>query len=302
MNEMYHIPVLLHQCIEGLNINPDGVYVDVTFGGGGHSRAILEKLGPKGRLVVFDQDEDAWANRLEDERVAFVRHNFRYLYHFLKYLELMPVDGILADLGVSSHHFDVAERGFSFRFDGALDMRMNRNMKLTAADVLNTYAEAQLADLFKFYGEVTSARRLAARIVQYRESHSFATTADLKEVAGLFAPKRDATRFLSQVFQALRIEVNGEMDALREMLQQTVEVLRPGGRLVIMSYHSLEDRMVKNFMRTGDVTKAQAETNIYGHAEVPFKVITRKLIVPSEQEIDSNPRARSARLRIAERW
>lgn len=302
MSEMYHIPVLLHQCIDGLNINPDGVYVDVTFGGGGHSRAILEKLGPKGRLVVFDQDEDAWANRLEDERVEFVRHNFRYLYHFLKYLELMPVDGILADLGVSSHHFDVAERGFSFRFDGALDMRMNRNMKLTAADVLNTYAEAQLADLFKFYGEVTSARRLAARIVQYRESHLFATTADLKEVAGLFAPKRDAARFLSQVFQALRIEVNGEMDALREMLQQTVEVLRPGGRLVIMSYHSLEDRMVKNFMRTGDVTKAQAETNIYGHAEVPFKVITRKLIVPSEQEIDTNPRARSARLRIAERW
>ncbi|MGQ1948150.1 16S rRNA (cytosine(1402)-N(4))-methyltransferase RsmH [Geofilum sp. OHC36d9] len=302
MSEMYHIPVLLHQCIDGLNINPQGVYVDVTFGGGGHSRAILEKLGPKGRLVVFDQDEDAWANRLDDKRVVFVRHNFRYLYHFLKYLDLMPVDGILADLGVSSHHFDVAERGFSFRFDGALDMRMNRNMKLTAADVLNNYAEAQLAELFKFYGEVTSARRLAAQIVKSREAHLFATTGDLKEIAGLFAPKRDAARFLSQVFQALRIEVNGEMDALREMLQKTVEVLRPRGRLVIMSYHSLEDRMVKNFMRTGDVTKAQAETNIYGHAEVPFKVITRKLIVPSEQEINGNPRARSARLRIAERW
>jgi 16S rRNA (cytosine1402-N4)-methyltransferase len=299
---MYHIPVLLHQCIEGLNINPDGVYVDVTFGGGGHSRAILEKLGPKGRLVVFDQDEDAWANRLDDKRVVFVRHNFRYLYHFLKYLELMPVDGILADLGVSSHHFDVAERGFSFRFDGALDMRMNRNIKLTAAAVLNTYTEEQLTQLFKFYGEVTSARRLAERIVQYRESQLFATTGHLKEVAGLFAPKKDAARFLSQVFQALRIEVNGEMDALQEMLQQTVNVLRPGGRLVIMSYHSLEDRMVKYFMRTGDVTKASAETNIYGHAEVPFKVITRKLIVPSDEEIDGNPRARSARLRIAERW
>ncbi|HLW07420.1 MAG TPA: 16S rRNA (cytosine(1402)-N(4))-methyltransferase RsmH [Marinilabiliaceae bacterium] len=301
MRQAYHIPVLLQPCIEGLNIKPSGVYVDVTFGGGGHSRAILEKLGPDGRLIVFDQDEDAWENRIDDSRVEFVRHNFRYIYHFLKYLNRIPVDGILGDLGVSSHHFDEAERGFSFRFDGDLDMRMSQKNKLTAAEILNTYEEAQLVKLFKMYGEVTQARKLVKELMRFRSQHPFKTTGDLREIASKLAPKRDAARFLSQVFQALRIEVNGEMDALQEMLQYTTTLLKPTGRLVVMSYHSLEDRMVKNFMRTGDVSKVQAETDIYGHAEVPFKVITRKVIVPSDEEIEENPRARSAKLRIAEK-
>lgn len=301
MTPTYHIPVLLQSCIEGLNINPRGVYVDITFGGGGHSRAILEKLGPDGRLVVFDQDADAWENRIDDNRVEFVRHNFRYIYHFLKYLNQIPVDGILGDLGVSSHHFDEAERGFSFRFDGDLDMRMSQKSQMTAAEIINTYEEGQLIRLFKMYGEVTQAYKLVQELIRFRSQQPFKTTSDLREVASKLAPKRDAARFLSQVFQALRIEVNGEMDALQEMLQYTTTVLKPGGRLVIMSYHSLEDRMVKNFMRTGDVNKAQAETDIYGHAEVPFKVITRKVVVPSDDEVEKNPRARSAKLRIAEK-
>lgn len=301
MSFAYHIPVLLQPCIDGLNIRPDGTYVDLTFGGGGHSRAILEKLGPEGRLIVFDQDEDAWENRIDDDRVEFVRHNFRYLYRFLKYLDAIPVDGILADLGVSSHHFDEADRGFSFRFEGDLDMRMSRQNPLTAASILNTYSEEQLTELFRLYGEVPSARRLVNEVLRFRAGKPFETTSELKEVASKFAPRKDAARFLSQVFQGLRIEVNGEMDVLKEMLISTLDVLKPGGRLVVISYHSLEDRLVKNFFRTGDVTKSEVETNLYGHADVPLKTITRKVVIPSDTEIEQNPRARSAKLRIAEK-
>ncbi len=300
MSEIYHIPVLLEPCLEGLNINPSGTYVDLTFGGGGHSRAILERLN-NGKLIVFDQDEDAWANRIDDERVVFVRHNFRFLYQFLKYLDAIPVDGILADLGVSSHHFDEAQRGFSFRFEGDLDMRMNRNNPVTAASVLNTYSEEQLVQIFKLYGEVTSAPRLVRDIISFRNNKPFRTTSDLKEVASRFAPPRDAARFLSQVFQGLRIEVNGEMEALKEMLAATTHVLKPDGRLVIMSYHSLEDRLVKNFFRTGDVNKSEVETDLYGRSDVPFRLITRKVVVPSYEEIERNPRSRSAKLRVAEK-
>jgi 16S rRNA (cytosine1402-N4)-methyltransferase len=300
MSESYHTPVLLRPSVEGLNINPSGIYVDLTFGGGGHSRAILDQLD-QGKLIVFDQDEDAWKNRIEDQRVIFVRNNFRFLYHFVKYLKCLPVDGILADLGVSSHHFNEPERGFSFRFDGDLDMRMNRSTPLTAAMVLNTYSEEQLIHLFKNYGEVASAYRLVREIMTHRASSPFKTTGDLKMVASRFAPPRDAARFLSQVFQGLRIEVNGEMEALTDMLAATIGVLKPGGRLVVISYHSLEDRLVKNFFRTGDVYKSEVETDVYGRSSVPFSLINRKVIVPSDAEVDSNPRARSAKLRIAER-
>ena len=296
----YHTPALLEASIEGLKINPDGVYIDLTYGGGGHSKAILEKLN-NGKLIVFDQDKDAWENRVDDERLVFVRHNFRYLYHFLKYIDAIPVDGILADLGVSSHHFDVSERGFSFRGDGKLDMRMNQNAAVTAETVINTYSEEQLAAIFKMYGEISSAGRLAREIVSCRNVSTIATTSDLKEIASKFAPPRDAARFLSQVFQSLRIEVNSEMDALKEMLSASVKVLSKGGRLVIISYHSLEDRLVKNFFRTGDVNKSEPETDIYGRSDVPFKVITRKVIVPNQDEIEKNPRSRSAKLRIAEK-
>ncbi|MDR2927194.1 MAG: 16S rRNA (cytosine(1402)-N(4))-methyltransferase RsmH [Cytophagaceae bacterium] len=299
--ETYHIPALLKPTTEGLNIKPDGTYVDLTYGGGGHSREILARLGTNGRLIVFDQDEDAWENRIDDGRLIFVRHNFRFLYHFLKYIEMIHVDGILADLGVSSHHFDVAERGFSFRLDGLLDMRMNRNATVTAATVLNSYSEEQLAALFRIYGEITSANRLAREIVACRAKQPIHTTAELKDVASKFAPARDAARFLSQVFQALRIEVNGEMDALKEMMDASVMVLKKGGRLAIISYHSLEDRMVKNFFRTGDVNTSEPETDIYGRIDVPFKAITRKVIVPNDDEIEANPRVRSAKLRIAEK-
>jgi 16S rRNA (cytosine1402-N4)-methyltransferase len=301
MSSTYHVPVLLQPCIEGLNIRPDGTYVDLTFGGGGHSRAILEKL-ENGKLIVFDQDEDAYKNKINDDRVVFVKHNFRYLYHFLKYLDAIPVDGILADLGVSSHHFDSAERGFSFRFDGALDMRMDRKNPLTAAQILNTYPEDKLIEIFKLYGEINQARKLVGDILLLRFDKPFKTTVDLKELASKYAPRKDAARFLSQVFQALRIEVNGEMETLKEMLQCTNMVLKPQGRLVIISYHSLEDRLVKNYFRTGSVTKSEVETDLYGHSDVPFKVLTRKVVVPSDQEIYSNPRARSAKLRIAEKF
>ena len=296
----YHVPALLTPSIDGLNINPDGVYMDLTYGGGGHSRAILEKLN-KGQLIVFDQDKDAWENRVDDKRMTFVRHNFRYIYNFLSYMNISHVDGIIADLGVSSHHFDTSERGFSFRTNGNLDMRMNQNAAVTAETVVNTYSEAQLTEIFKMYGEISSAGRLAREIVSGRSVRRIVTTDELKEIASKFAPPRDSARFLSQVFQSLRIEVNNEMDALKEMLSATVKVLNKGGRLVIISYHSLEDRLVKNFFRTGDVNKSEPETDIYGKSDVPFKVITRKVIVPSQEEIEKNPRARSAKLRIAEK-
>lgn len=301
MSTTYHIPVLLQACIDGLDIKPEGRYVDLTFGGGGHSRAILERLGPEGRLVVFDQDPDAWENRIDDQRVTFVRHNFRYLYHFLSYLDCLPVDGILADLGVSSHHFDVAERGFSFRFDGALDMRMNQGTGRSAADVLNTATEEELLRIFKLYGELKEARRLVREVLAFRAQQPFVSTTQLRDVASKLAPRKDAARFLSQVFQALRIEVNGEMEVLREMLQQTVEVLAPGGRLVVMSYHSLEDRLVKNFLRSGDMDRAQVESDLFGHRSLPFELVNRKVVVPDETEIANNPRARSARLRVGQK-
>lgn len=301
MEQEYHIPVLLKEAVEGLNIKPDGVYVDLTFGGGGHSREILKHLGPNGRLVVFDQDADAYANRPDDERLLFVRHNFRYMSHFLRYLNIDKVDGILGDLGVSSHHFDAAERGFSFRFDAELDMRMSQNVDVNAADVVNTYPLEQLKRLFFQYGEIKKAGRLAAEIIKERAVKKFKTTTDLKVVAEKVGPKKDVSKFLAQVFQALRIEVNHEMDALKEVLMQSAEVIGEGGRLVIISYHSLEDRLVKNFIRSGDCDKVQPETDLFGHAKVPFEPTHRKIIVPGEEEIARNSRARSAKMRIAER-
>jgi len=301
MEEIYHIPALLHPTVDGLAIRPGGVYVDLTFGGGGHSQEILSRLDAQGKLVVFDQDPDAFANRPHDDRLIFVRHNFRYLGHFLRYLGIDQVDGVLGDLGVSSHHFDSPERGFSFRFDGALDMRMNQVSPLTAADILNKYSHEQLINMFRTYGELQQAGRLVSEVMRQRTSQPFATTSQLRELAEKLAPKRDQSKYLAQVFQALRIEVNGEMDVLREMLQQTVQVIRPGGRLVIISYHSLEDRMVKNFIKSGDCTVAEAEKDIYGNVRIPFTAVNRKVIVPDGQEIERNPRARSAKLRIAEK-
>lgn len=300
MDKQYHVPVLLHQSIEGLDIKPDGVYVDLTFGGGGHSREILSKLD-KGKLVVFDQDPDAFLNKPDDERLLFVRHNFKYLTHFLSYLNITRVDGILGDLGVSSHHFDSPQRGFSFRFDGALDMRMNKVSDLTAAKVLNEYDEERLYYIFRNYGEIKQLGRLVKSIVAFRSNTKFETTTQLRNLGQEIAPPKDQSKFLAKVFQALRIEVNGEMDVLRNMLIQTTSLLKPGGRLVVISYHSLEDRLVKNFVKTGSVDKAEAETDLYGNSKVPFRAVNRKVIVPDENEIVVNSRARSAKMRIAER-
>ena len=301
MAGQYHIPVLLNTSVDALQINPGGVYVDLTFGGGGHSRAILERLGPEGRLIAFDQDADAWANKPADDRLTLVKHNFRYLENFLEYLKIEAVDGVLGDLGVSSHHFDEPHRGFSFRFDGALDMRMGPGQPMTAARVLNEYPAEQLKTLFRLYGEVPSVDRLVHVLLQFRENESFKTTTQLRELIKPLAPKRDVNKYLAQVFQALRIEVNGEMEALQELLLQMPRVVRPGGRLVMMTYHSLEDRLVKNFIRTGHFKSSQAETDIYGHKHVPFRAINRKVIQPEPREIEENPRARSAKLRVAER-
>lgn len=300
MDREYHIPVLLKESVDGLAIKPNGVYVDLTFGGGGHSREILSRLD-KGRLIVFDQDADAYENRPDDDRLIFVRHNFRYLTHFLRYLEVEKVDGILGDLGVSSHHFNEAERGFSFRFDAKLDMRMSQKLVRTAADVVNTYPEDQLKRLFWTYGEIKQSGKLAGSIIKHRAEKLFQTTSELKAVAEKCGPKKDQSKFLAQVFQALRIEVNQEMDVLKEMLTQSQNVIGEGGRLVIISYHSLEDRLVKNFIRSGDCDKNQAEQDIYGQSNVPFKAVNRKVIVPGDKEIELNGRARSAKLRIAER-
>jgi 16S rRNA (cytosine1402-N4)-methyltransferase len=300
MKDVYHIPVLLHECIEGLSLKADGVYVDLTFGGGGHTKEILKQL-KGGKMIVFDQDEDAYANRPDDERLIFVRHNFRYLKHFLRYLKIDKVDGILADLGVSSHHFDTPERGFSFRFEGALDMRMNKEAKQTAADVLNQYDEDALFKIFKHYGEIKHAGKLVHGILSRRQQSSFTMISDLLEVAEPCVPGREKNKFLAKVFQALRIEVNHEMDALKEMLFHTKDVLREGGRLVVISYHSLEDRLVKNFMKTGDCDKSQPEKDFYGKSIVPFKAISRKPILPSAKELEENNRSRSAKLRIVEK-
>jgi len=300
-SQLYHVSALLEKTINGLNIKPDGIYVDLTFGGGGHSKEILAKLNSAGTLVAFDKDKDAFENKIDDDRMIYVQHNFKFLYNFLNYFDLIPVDGIIADLGVSWHQFDVAERGFSFRFDGNLDMRMNQNTSLTARKVLNEYSEAQLSTIFKVYGEIAHSKQLAQAIVNFREKQQISTTAELKEIASKFAPMRDKTRHLSQVFQALRIEVNNEIEALKEMLESSKKVLKKGGRITIISYHSLEDRMVKNFFRTGSVDKAEVESDLYGRVSVPFIAITRKAIIPDEEEILKNPRIRSAKLRIAEK-
>lgn len=297
---VYHIPVLLNQSVDGMNIRPDGVYVDVTFGGGGHSREILRRLGDGGKLLGFDQDEDAEKNAGEDDRFIFVRSNFRYLKNFLRYHDIESVDAVLADLGVSSHHFDDAERGFSFRFDGKLDMRMNKRARVTAAEVVNTYEEERLADLFYLYGELKNSRKLASMLVKARVEKRIETIGDFLEIIKpLFGREREKKE-LAKVFQALRIEVNHEMEALREMLVAAGEVLRPGGRLVVITYHSLEDRLVKNIMKTGNV-EGKEEKDFFGNPVTPFRLINNKVIVPDKEEVESNPRSRSAKLRIAEK-
>ncbi|RGN47054.1 MULTISPECIES: 16S rRNA (cytosine(1402)-N(4))-methyltransferase RsmH [unclassified Bacteroides] len=299
-NVIYHVPVLLKESVDGMNIRPDGTYVDMTFGGGGHSREILGRLGDGGRLLGFDQDADAENNIVNDEHFTFVRSNFRYLKNFLRYYDVESVDAILADLGVSSHHFDDVDRGFSFRFDGKLDMRMNKRAGITAADIVNTYDEEKLADIFYLYGELKNSRKLAAFIIKARADKQIETTEDFLEIIKpLFGREREKKE-LAKVFQALRIEVNREMDALKEMLNAAVEVLKPGGRLVVITYHSLEDRMVKNMMKAGNV-EGKEDKDFFGNLMTPFKLVNTKVIVPNDDEIARNPRSRSAKLRIAEK-
>ncbi|MDD4608974.1 MAG: 16S rRNA (cytosine(1402)-N(4))-methyltransferase RsmH [Bacteroidaceae bacterium] len=296
----YHIPVLLEASIQALNIHPEGIYVDTTFGGGGHSRAILEAMGDTGHLYSFDQDLDAIKNCIDNPRFTFVRSNFKYLRNFLKYHGVEQVDGILADLGVSSHHLDEAERGFSFRFDAPLDMRMNKRAQKTAAEIVNTYEERQLATLFYLYGEIKESRRLAAKIVRERAVARIETTHQLVELTrSLFGREREKKE-MAKMFQALRIEVNEEMDALKEMLQATIKVLKPGGRLVVITYHSLEDRIVKNIMKSGNIEGIISQ-DFYGNRTSPFKIISKKIILPSEEEMNQNPRSRSAKLRVVEK-
>lgn len=299
-SSVYHIPALLDACMAGLAVQPDGTYVDVTFGGGGHSRAILERLGDKGRLYAFDQDEDACVNRIEDNRFTFVRSNFRFLKNFMRYYDVDSIDGLLADLGVSFHHFDASERGFSFRFDGALDMRMNRRARTTAADIIESYTQEQLSDIFYLYGELRSARKIAGAVVSARRVQKIDTTARLVEVVSPYIDKRQEKKELAQLFQALRIEVNQEMEALRRMLLSACELVRPGGRIAILTYHSLEDRLVKNFFKTGNF-EGRVEKDFFGRIESPLRPVNNKVIVPDDDEVIRNPRARSAKLRIAEK-
>lgn len=296
---MYHIPVLLNESVNGLNINPDGVYVDVTFGGGGHSRRILEYLD-KGHLYAFDQDEDAAANIIDDERFTFIPQNFCYMKNFIRLYYGGKVDGILADLGVSSYQFDTPEKGFSTRFEGRLDMRMSRKSPLDAAAVVNTYDEASLADVIWRYGELKNAKILASAIVDARQYKPVETTSDLKDIVSSHLSKGSENKMLAQLFQALRIEVNREMETLEMFLSQCAEILNVGGRLVVLSYHSLEDRMVKNFMKTGNA-EGKMEKDFFGNNLSPYSLVTRKPIVPDDDEIAANNRARSAKLRVAER-
>ena len=297
-SSVYHIPALLDACMAGLAVQPDGTYVDVTFGG--HSRAILERLGDKGRLYAFDQDEDACVNRIEDNRFTFVRSNFRFLKNFMRYYDVDSIDGLLADLGVSFHHFDASERGFSFRFDGALDMRMNRRARTTAADIIESYTQEQLSDIFYLYGELRSARKIAGAVVSARRVQKIDTTTRLVEVVSPYIDKRQEKKELAQLFQALRIEVNQEMEALRRMLLSACELVRPGGRIAILTYHSLEDRLVKNFFKTGNF-EGRVEKDFFGRIESPLRPVNNKVIVPDDDEVIRNPRARSAKLRIAEK-
>jgi 16S rRNA (cytosine1402-N4)-methyltransferase len=295
----YHVPVLLAESVNGLEIKANGDYVDVTFGGGGHSREIFSRL-KTGRLFAFDQDEDAAVNVIHDERFFFIRHNFKYIRNFLRYYNVEQVDGILADLGVSSHDFDVAERGFSFRFDGDLDMRMNRDSSQSAADIVNTFSEDQLRTMFREYGEIDNAGRLSKQLVFARDAKQVKTIEQFKEAIAPCVPKFQESKYLAKVFQALRIETNKEMDVLHEFLEQSIQLLKPGGRLVVITYHSLEDRMVKNFIKSGDFSGKQ-EKDFFGNVESPLVAINRKVIIPNEDEIERNPRARSAKLRIAEK-
>ncbi len=298
--QTYHVPVLLNESIEGMNLQPGGIYVDVTFGGGGHSKEILRRMDNDSHLYSFDQDEDAEKNIVTDARFTFVRSNFRYLYNFLRYYEVEQVDAVLADLGVSSHHFDDSERGFSFRFDGKLDMRMNKRSGITAADVVNTYDEERLANIFYLYGELKNSRKLASVIVKARNNQPIVTIGEFLDIVKpLFGREREKKE-LAKVFQALRIEVNQEMEALKEMLQSATEMLKPGGRLVVITYHSLEDRMVKNMMKTGNI-EGKSTQDFFGNVQTPFKPINNKVIVASDDEVTRNPRSRSAKLRIAEK-
>jgi len=299
---VYHIPVLLHESIDGLKIKPEGVYVDCTFGGGGHSREILSRLGEKGKLVAFDQDADAKQNLPDDNRVFFVPHNFRHLQRFLRVNKIQKADGILADLGVSSHQFNEADRGFSTRFEGDFDMRMNRNQQLTAYEVVQKYSEQQLHKIFELYGEVTNSKTLAKTITQVRTSVSLKTITNFKNAVH-HVVKGNPNKYFAQVFQALRIEVNDELGALKELLIQVPDLLNPGGRIAIITFHSLEDRLVKNFFRKGNFEEADENTDPYGNSEQQssLKIITKKPIVPSDQELKANPRSRSAKLRIAEK-
>jgi 16S rRNA (cytosine1402-N4)-methyltransferase len=296
----YHNPVLLQASVDGLNIKPDGIYVDVTFGGGGHSAAILKRLGPNGKLFAFDQDEDALANAIPDERFTLINENFRFIKRFLRFYGVKSVDGILADLGVSSHQFDVAERGFSTRFDAELDMRMSQKNDLNAYRVVNEYDDANLRRVFLDYGELKNAPVLARTIIEARAERPIKTTDELKEVLAKYLPERVRNKILAQIYQAIRIEVNQEMDVLKEFLEQSLEILNSGGRLSMISYHSLEDRLVKRFMKNG-MFEGEPERDFFGNFSVPFKIIG-KLIVPDSAEIKSNNRARSAKLRIAEKF
>ena len=298
--ESYHVPVLLQESVDGLDIKPDGIYVDVTFGGGGHSREILNRLGKMGHLYSFDQDEDAEKNILNDNRFTFVRSNFRYLRNWMRYYGVDQIDGLLADLGVSSHHFDDETRGFSFRFDAPLDMRMNKRSGMTAAEILNNYDENQLADIFYIYGELKNARKIATAIIKARSVKAIETTADLLQATESLFQREREKKETAKLFQALRIEVNHEMDALKEMLSGAQAVLREGGRLSVITYHSLEDRIVKNMMKAGNA-EGKVSQDFFGRIEAPFRQISNKVIIPDEEEQLRNPRSRSAKLRIAER-
>ncbi len=297
----YHIPALLTETINELEIKPNGTYVDVTFGGGGHSRAILSHLDSDGRLFSFDQDMDAYANRIDDPRFTFIHGNFRFLSNFLRYHKVTEVDGILADLGVSFHHFDDGERGFSFRYgEGVLDMRMNRDDSLDARKVIAEYDVDALTRMFKLFGELKNARRIAEALVKARSSREIVTIADLLDIVKPFINPRQEKKELAQVFQALRMEVNHEVDALAGFLSQTLKVLKPGGKLAIITYHSIEDRMVKNFMRSGNID-GKVETDFFGRSQTPIRPVNNKVIVPTEEEVERNPRSRSAKLRVAEK-
>ena len=298
--ETYHVPVLLNESIDGLAIKPDGIYVDVTFGGGGHSKEILRRLGKRGHLYSFDQDPDAEKNIVNDDRFTFVRSNFRYLKNWMRYYGVDHIDGLLADLGVSSHHFDDETRGFSFRFDAPLDMRMNKRAGTTAAEILNNYDEEQLADIFYIYGELKNARKIAATIAKTRNEKKIETTGDLMNATEKLFQREREKKEMAKMFQALRIEVNHEMDALKEMLNGAMDTLCEGGRLSVITYHSLEDRIVKNMMKAGNV-EGKVKQDFFGRIEAPFRLVNNKVIVPSNEEQQQNPRSRSAKLRIAEK-